>query len=89
MLRIGDDELLIRKRYEVLSILNDILIALWFVLGSVLFFWESTTTWGTWLFLAGSIELAVRPVIRLSRHVHLRRYQPSMEGTALGSTHDF
>lgn len=89
MLRIGDEELLIRKRYEVLSILNDILVALWFVVGSVLFFWESTNTEGTWLFLFGSIELAVRPVIRLARHVHLRRYQSSAAHTAYGSTHDF
>ncbi|SFT46182.1 YrhK-like protein [Actinopolyspora lacussalsi subsp. righensis] len=73
VLRIGHEELLIRKRYEVISIANDILIALWFMVGSILFFWEATTTEGTWLFLIGSIELAIRPAIRLSRRVHLRR----------------
>ncbi|ASU77441.1 hypothetical protein CDG81_02990 [Actinopolyspora erythraea] len=73
VLRIGREELLIRRRYEVLSIVNDILIALWFMIGSVLFFWEATATEGTWLFLVGSIELAVRPMLRLSRRVHLRR----------------
>ncbi|MEZ0163147.1 YrhK family protein [Kineococcus sp. LSe6-4] len=71
--RLGPDELVLRQRYEVLSIVNDVLVALWFVAGSILFFWESTTTIGTWLFLAGSVELLIRPVIRLTRKVHLRR----------------
>lgn len=76
-IRIGHEELLIRRRYEVLSIINDFLIALWFAAGSVLFFDESTATAGTVLFLLGSVELAIRPVIRLARHVHLRRFRPN------------
>ncbi|NIJ13147.1 hypothetical protein FHU38_003491 [Saccharomonospora amisosensis] len=80
LLKFGHEELLVRQRYEVLSIGNDILIALWFAVGSVLFLSESTTTAGTWLFLLGSIQLFVRPVIRLSRRVHLRRLRPGMPG---------
>jgi hypothetical protein len=71
--RIGEWELALRRRYEMLSILNDILIAIWFIVGSVLFFSEKTTVLGTWLFLLGSIELAIRPVIRLVRYLHLGR----------------
>jgi len=80
-IRIGRDEIVLRKRYEVLSILNDILVGLWFVIGSILFFHESTTTAGTWLFLIGSIELLIRPVIRLVRRVHIARV-----GGAAGET---
>ncbi|MHA6802811.1 YrhK family protein [Salinifilum ghardaiensis] len=72
-IRLGREELLIRKRYETLSIVNDVLIALWFLIGSVLFFWDSTNTAGTWLFVLGSAELGIRPLIRLRRHVHLKR----------------
>ncbi|GAB2925288.1 hypothetical protein GCM10027047_22870 [Rhodococcus aerolatus] len=72
-LHIGHDELVIRKRYETLSIVNDILVAVWFIVGSILFFSESTTTLGTWLFLVGSIELLVRPLIRLARNIHVGR----------------
>jgi hypothetical protein len=54
---IGHDELIIRRRYETLSFVNDILIGLWFTIGSVLFFSDSTTSAGTWLFLIGSVEL--------------------------------
>ena len=83
---VGREELVIRKRYEVVSIVNDILIALWFTVGSILFFSDSTTTLGTWFFLVGSIELIVRPAIRLSRRVHLGRMNPTSPPEA---DHDF
>ena len=86
LLRIGHEELVIRKRYEVLSIGNDLLIAIWFVLGSVLFFSESTTVAGTWLFLLGSIQLMIRPLIRLHRRIRLRRLAPD---TAAETARDF
>ncbi len=68
-----DDEIVLRQRYEVVSILNDLLVALWFIVGSVLFFSDSTAYAGTWLFLVGSVQLAIRPLIRLSRQFHLQR----------------
>ena len=64
---LGHRELIIRRRYQVLSIINDILIGLWFAIGSVMFFSEAWTYTGTWLFVIGSIELLIRPVIRLIR----------------------
>ena len=84
-LDIGHEELLIRRRYEALSIGNDILIALWFLVGSILFFWESTMTVATWCFLLGSIEFLARPAIRLTRLVHIRR----TGGSGLDSVDDF
>lgn len=72
-IHIGHEELVIRRRYEVLSIANDILIGLWFLVGSVLFLSDATTYAGTWLFILGSAELLIRPVIRLARRVHLQR----------------
>lgn len=79
VLRLGHEELVIRYRYEVASIVNDLLIAVWFIVGSALFFSESTTTMGTWCFLLGSVELALRPAIRLGRHLHLRRLHAATE----------
>lgn len=73
VLTFGREELVIRRRYEVLSIINDILVAVWFLIGSVFFFYDNLVTTGTWLFVAGSIELLIRPVIRLSRRLHLQR----------------
>ncbi|MFC4561728.1 YrhK family protein [Nocardiopsis mangrovi] len=73
VIRIGGDELVIRRRYEALSIVNDILIAVWFIAGSIMFFSTALATAGTWMFLIGSVELLIRPVIRLARQFHLRR----------------
>lgn len=72
-IRIGREEIVLRRRYEVMSIVNDILIAVWFVIGSILFFSPETSTVGTWLFLLGSVQLLGRPVIRLIRHTHIQR----------------
>lgn len=71
--RLGHDEVVLRKRYELVSIANDILVAVWFIAGSILFFHESTAYAGTWLFVLGSVELLIRPVIRLARHIHIAR----------------
>ena len=84
--RIGREELRIRGRYEVISILNDILVAIWFIIGSILFFSESTATIGIWLFLLGSIELLIRPAIRLARRLHLTRIGARSE---VGGSQDF
>lgn len=84
---IGHEELEIRQKWEVVSIVNDILIAVWFIIGSILFFNESTTTAGTWLFLLGSIELLIRPMIRLARRVHIGRIRG--ENTSSDSSSDY
>lgn len=85
---IGHEELIIRRRYEVISICNDILIGLWFLVGSFLFFSESTTYAATWLFVIGSVEMLIRPVIRLVRRVHLQRMHAGSPGPTEAS-HDF
>lgn len=71
-LRIGHEQLVIQRRYQAASILNDILIGTWFLVGSVFFFYPDLEEAGTWLFVAGSAQLLIRPLIRLSRLVHLR-----------------
>ncbi|MBR7742449.1 YrhK family protein [Phycicoccus sp. BSK3Z-2] len=68
------EELVIRDRYETVSIVNDLLVAIWFLVGSILFFSADTTYAGTWLFVVGSAQLMLRPSIRLSRRVHLKRH---------------
>lgn len=86
--RVGGEELVVRRRYELLSTLNDLLIGGWFVVGSILFFSESTTEAGTWLFLLGSVQLLIRPGIRLARNLHLKRVSDP-GGRWLGADQDF
>ncbi|AJY49275.1 MULTISPECIES: YrhK family protein [Halomonadaceae] len=71
---IGHKELVVHQRYEVLSILNDFLLGLWFTFGSICFFYEgSLKTFGVWLFLIGSVQLLLRPTIRLHRYIYFKR----------------
>lgn len=77
IIKLGHDEIVIRRRYEVASIANDFLIALWFLLGSLMFFDSDMVALGTWLFVLGSVQLLIRPTIRLARHIHLQRLPAS------------
>ncbi|APE31370.1 hypothetical protein BOX17_10670 [Halomonas aestuarii] len=72
-LTLGREELIIRRRYETLSIFNDVLIALWFLVGSILFLYPSQEHLAIWMFILGSVQFLVRPAIRLMRHLHLQR----------------
>jgi hypothetical protein len=85
VIHIGREEITLRRRYEIVSIANDILIGLWFLVGSFLFFHDSTVTAGTWLFVIGSIEMLIRPAIRLARHIHIGR----VGGPAAETASDF
>ncbi|THH36812.1 hypothetical protein E4Z66_07655 [Aliishimia ponticola] len=60
--------------YELVYTLVDFLAALLFVVGSVLFFFESYQTPATWCFLVGSIFFAAKPTIRLIREVRLAEH---------------
>ncbi|PIE82820.1 MAG: N-acetyl-gamma-glutamyl-phosphate reductase [Candidatus Contendobacter odensis] len=59
--------------YEIAYAINDVLAALLFIIGSILFFNEKTTYAGTWLFLIGSVMFGLRPVIRLLRELKYMR----------------
>ena len=78
VLHVGHEELVIRQRYEVVSILNDILVGGWFLVGSVLFFYPAHNTLAVWMFVIGSVEMLIRPIIRLARRIHLRRLNPEL-----------
>lgn len=73
---VGHDELIIGQRYETLSIVNDVFAGLLFLVGSFLFFSDSTMYTATWLFVIGSVSMLLRPTIRLARRLHLKRIHP-------------
>ncbi len=60
-------------RYELAYTFVDFCAAFGFVIGSVLFFWETTQTAGVWAFLIGSVLFAVKPSIRVAREMKLYR----------------
>ena len=58
---------------EFVYTIVDFLAAALFVVGSILFFRESTTTLGTWMFLIGSIFFGLKPTIKLARELYYLR----------------
>ena len=75
--RLVHEELVIRRRYEVLSIINDFLIAIWFLVGSILFLFPEHEKAAIWLFIIGSFQFLIRPTIRLIGHIHVQRIPES------------
>ena len=76
-LKLGSEKLVIRRRYEVMSIVNDFVIALWFLVGSILFLFPEYEKLAVWLFIFGSLQFLVRPSIRLASHIHIKRVASS------------
>ncbi len=70
---IGQDHIVIQRRYDALGAVNDLLIAVWFLIGSFFFLKESLTTDGTWLFILGSAQLLIKPLIKLVSLIHVGR----------------
>ncbi|MES1948075.1 hypothetical protein C84B14_12026 [Salinisphaera sp. C84B14] len=58
-------------RYEKLYTLNDFLAALYFLVGSVMFFYESLMVAATWCFTIGSVHFLLRPTIKVAREFHI------------------
>ncbi len=56
---------------ELVYTVVDFGAALSFVVGSVLFFWNSLETAAIWFFVVGSVLFAMKPTIRLYREVRL------------------
>lgn len=75
--KLGREELVIRRRYELVSIVNDFFIAVWFLIGSILFLFPEYETAAVWLFIIGSFQFLIRPTIRLVSHIHIQRIPSS------------
>ncbi|WP_166423600.1 YrhK family protein [Paraglaciecola sp. 20A4] len=78
-LDLGQRHIIIQRRYEALGALNDLLIALLFLIGSFFFLYGSLVEDGTWLFIAGSALLLIKPVLKVASLVHVRRVFNSIE----------
>lgn len=58
--------------YEWLHIANDFVIGGVFLVGSVMFLYPDMETAGVWLFIYGSAQMLLGPVIRTVNKLHLR-----------------
>ena len=61
----------IHAAFEMAHTVVDLIAAVCFLIGSVLFFWESTQTTATWLFVLGSACFCLKPTLRFVREMKL------------------
>ncbi|WP_217495006.1 YrhK family protein [Marinomonas sp. FW-1] len=76
-LDIGQEHFVVQRRYEALGAFNDVLIAVWFLIGSFFFLNDSLVESGTWLFIVGSAQLIIKPLIKLTSLIHVGRIAPT------------
>lgn len=62
----------INEIYEWLHILNDLLIGFYFLIGSICFFYPAWEHAGIWLFILGSGQMLIGPLIRTMNKLHVR-----------------
>ncbi|REG85009.1 YrhK family protein [Marinomonas pollencensis] len=74
---LDQSHVVIQRRYEALGAVNDLLIAVWFLIGSFFFLKETLVLDGTWLFILGSAQLLIKPIIKLTSLVHVKRVYKS------------
>lgn len=73
-IKMGKHDLFFKKRYQVLYTLNHFLLGLWFLIGSICFYFEGPVkTWGVTLFVLGSLQMLIRPAISLVHRLHLKK----------------
>ncbi|MBD1575678.1 hypothetical protein HC723_04325 [Vibrio sp. S11_S32] len=72
---IGREHIIIQQRYEAAGAFNDFLITVWFLIGSFFFLYDSLVTDGTWLFIAGSVQLLIKPIVKLAGLIHINKKQ--------------
>lgn len=70
---VEDQKKAVHQRYENLHILNDFALAFWFLVGSIFFFYAKLTHLGTWLFVLGSAQMMMGPLIRIAHKMHVKR----------------
>ena len=61
----------IQRFYDWLAIANDIAVGFEFVIGSILFLPRNDATLGVYLFIIGSSQLLIRPMIQIARKIQI------------------
>jgi len=72
-LDLGQKHIITQRRYEALGAINDFFIAVWFLIGSFFFLSDALVQSGTWLFIVGSAQLLIKPVLKLISLIHVKK----------------
>lgn len=70
---------LINTRYDWLSLINNTMVAIWFLIGSILFLQTDSERIGVWFFIGGSAQMLLESVAGVARRIHLRQYEGELD----------
>ncbi|MDP8033708.1 YrhK family protein [Pasteurella atlantica] len=87
MMNLGlkQQHIIIQRRYEILGAINDLFIAIWFLIGSFFFLSDSLVTSGTWLFIVGSAQLLIKPTLKLISLIHVKKVYEKQVNASIGT----
>lgn len=72
-IEIGDYEMIIEKRYRVVSFINDLLLGVLYFIGSILFLTNVSQAVSISFFLAGSIMMIIRAGLNILKDLHVNK----------------
>lgn len=72
-INIGSYSISIRKSKLFFSNLNDFFVSLWFMLGSVLYFFDIENGFKILLYLLGSSQLMVKSIFKLGKQANMEK----------------
>ena len=75
ILNIGSFEVYFENIYSIYSLINDLLIGLLFIAGSLFNLFDAPPVIGQSLFLIGSIALVLRPLFKMTQNTHVYKEQ--------------
>src|SRR5699024_10610292 len=81
---IGSFGVFFNKKYHLVSTVNDLMLGIWIVVGSVFFLFHSTMMAGTILFILVSLQMLARPMLKQLHGFFIRKEseQEMKENTA-------
>ncbi|WP_158233746.1 YrhK family protein [Sporosarcina sp. P3] len=71
--KLGKHIIFFNKNYRYIFIINELVLGVIFIVGSVFFFFESLKTAGIILFVVGSAQLFIRPILKILHATTLRK----------------
>lgn len=71
--KVGKHILFFNKNYKYIFIINEVLLGIEFTVASIFFLFSSLKTAGIIIFIVGSVQLLIRPILKILHAVSLRR----------------
>ncbi|WP_110926560.1 YrhK family protein [Bacillus massiliglaciei] len=70
---IGKYEICMKRSYDMFYTLNNVLAGIWFLLGSLFFFVDSMQVERVCLYILGSVQLLIFPMINLCKGIWVKK----------------